>query len=857
MSYKIKILSEDQYSALIGAKGNPAARHSSRLYLTTVLPGLFYCVTDKLLNFKEENFLYIPAGLFGGEYSPEIFDAIVYKKFELSAHSLTIDGKYFRPITVENLVVGGLMSADDRVEEGEIRDILQEFTVSDYFNLIFNINDQLAGSGEIARQLLGLMAEARSPDLFLRALPDWLAEFLGGGMVALYYRSGKGFALRKMAGQISHYEELPSYVTETEAEIFNQAMDDERSFIPIGSVPAYPMEMKVPPSVRFLMGGRIGNDPEYLLTGVVPNITSYSLALFFNRLRRMVAAVHTRHFQTQPDWGRIFATMDEMAAGDMSRQRMTEFLYQAINDFIHINRVSLVKYNPLENHLVIEGAVTASKNSSLMSNVIIPLEGTTFEKVVQSGKPYSQGNLGSAISNRTEYAVYKEGVRSIIHIPIMGEKNILGILNIGSPITGDYLHSHLPMLETFARYLARIFRAREQDHTIEIYSEQTQKWHDRLNALENLRTMGELASGVFHDLNNVMGAILGRCQIVTLKTAAEAGNELIDKIRKDISLIERSALDSGEILQRLRQLYRPKKDKQKTVSDLQEIINDAIEMVRPRWERLNHERAEKIVLKKEMGEAATILADQSEIREVFTNLLLNALDAMPQGGEITVSCHLSGQTAEVKVTDTGEGIEPDVARRIFEPFYTTKGEKGTGLGLSISRDIIRAHGGDIKVSSTPHKGTTFTIELPLLSDQDNRMMSDKEKGRETGGLRLLIVEDKPDLKDVLKEMLTSYGFETRTAGSGEEAIMLSGKEKFDVLISDLGLPGISGLDLITKIRSFDPRIRTILISGWEVEYSITDLMDKGVDSLITKPFKVETVLETMENLMGLKDEKID
>ncbi len=743
------------------------------------------------------------------------------------------------------------MGEEEKDAEANVATVLHDFTVSDFFNLVFNINDRLAGGEEIAQEVLAIMERSKSLDSFLRTIPDWLMEFLGGGLAALYFKTDGGYVLRKVSGQLTLYEEMPSLMDKEMAAPLNQAIDDSQLFIPIGSVPRFPTELKVPPAIRFVLAGKIGKDTEYLLTGIIPNITSYSISLFFDRLKRILGGVSDKHFMPQPEWDKVFSTLDEMMVSNATRQKIAEYIYAALNEYVNLNRLSLVRFDQLENRLVVEAAVTAAPSTALGENAFLPVEGSAFEKVIETGKAYLNSELSSSISTKAEYIIYKEGVRSYLLLPVKNENSIVGILNVGSSMSGEYLGKHLPIFDTVARYLSKILAAQEHRRAMQIYSEQSEKWHDQLNALENIRTMGELTSGVFHDLNNVMGAILGRSQIMGRKIDEIADPELAAKFRRDVELIERSAMDSGEILQRLRQLYRPGRHHTRSVVIIQEIINDAVEMIRPRWERLCQEKGVRLILRKELSEELKIMADPSELREVFTNLLLNALDAMPQGGEIGIICKRMGNQAEIVVKDTGEGISPDILEKIFEPFFTTKGDKGTGLGLPTSQRIIVSHGGEMKAVSTPGQGTSFTIYLPISEEVT---LGDANKGLKASNnlpLRILIVEDKADLKEILQEMLVSYGFEVQTAESGEDAIRICARGKFDLLISDLGLPGMSGLDLISQIRAFDKKIRTILISGWEVDTSVNELMAKGVDSLMTKPFKIESILETLQNLVGL------
>jgi CheY-like chemotaxis protein len=236
---------------------------------------------------------------------------------------------------------------------------------------------------------------------------------------------------------------------------------------------------------------------------------------------------------------------------------------------------------------------------------------------------------------------------------------------------------------------------------------------------------------------------------------------------------------------------------------------------------------------------------------VLTNLLLNALDALPEGGQIAVSCGRVNGTARVIVGDNGTGIPMELMERIFDPFFTTKGDKGTGLGLAVSKKIIEGHGGHIRVSSGKDKGTTFVIDLPALEEEKGLQPSVQGTPSPIKGRKVLIIQGQEVEISELQQCLTNKNCRVTIAESGARAILICAKEKFDLLVVDLTLPDINGLDLISQIRSFDRKTKIILISDHEIEASVGDLMSKGIDSLLTRPIDGGLISMTLENLFGL------
>ena len=225
--------------------------------------------------------------------------------------------------------------------------------------------------------------------------------------------------------------------------------------------------------------------------------------------------------------------------------------------------------------------------------------------------------------------------------------------------------------------------------------------------LEKMRSLGQLSAGVAHNFNNVLAAILGRTQLL-LRAATE------ERQRHNLQVIETAALDAAEIVRRIQTFARRTPAAQLQPVSLAQLITDAIQLTRTRWEDDAHARGLSYDVRfvTDCAEHDLVAASASELREVFVNLLLNALEAMPAGGRVECRERREGDRLVVEIADTGEGLAPELRARIFEPFFTTKGAEGTGLGLAVSYGIVKRHGGEIDVASAPGRGTTFTLRLP-------------------------------------------------------------------------------------------------------------------------------------------------
>ena len=286
--------------------------------------------------------------------------------------------------------------------------------------------------------------------------------------------------------------------------------------------------------------------------------------------------------------------------------------------------------------------------------------------------------------------------------------------------------------------------------------------------------------------------------------------------------------------------------------NLNEIIDNALEFTRMKWKDDAESKGIKITIQKKFSTLLTISGSAAELREVFTNLINNALDAMPQGGEITFKTYKEDSQIVIEVADTGSGIPTELRDRIFDPFLTTKGVQSTGLGLSVSYGIITRHRGTISVDSSEGEGTTFTIKLPI-----SESVVEEEKLKHLEGeakkARIMVIEDEEPVRNILSAILKKGGHEVETAPDGMQGIEAFKEKEFDLVFTDLGMPGMSGWQVAEKIKSINGRIPVILITGWDIKQETAENEDNWVDLIIHKPFEMDQVLNIVQEGMILRD----
>ncbi len=352
----------------------------------------------------------------------------------------------------------------------------------------------------------------------------------------------------------------------------------------------------------------------------------------------------------------------------------------------------------------------------------------------------------------------------------------------------------------------------------------------QLHQSEKLTALGQLAGGIAHDFNNLLQAILGYTQLMKQKP----GN--VEFVKRSLDVVEAAANDGSETVRRIQQFARLRPDEQFVPVDANQVVRDAVAIVRPRWEEKQLRGRHPLHLDLKLGEVPPINGRAAALTEVMTNLLLNAIDAMVEGGTLTVTTR-SGEnrTAVIAVHDTGVGIPEAVQRRIFEPFFSTKGESGSGLGLSMTYSIVKRHGGEIEVESAPGKGTTFTL---IFAGQARTVpaVPAAAPAAPRRAARVLLVDDEPKVLSTLAELLASTGHTVTPAVDGHAAMAAFAPGRYDVVILDFGMAGMNGWEVAERLRAVDPSVAILFITGWGLkEEEMARMEGLGVSRCLFKP----------------------
>ena len=285
--------------------------------------------------------------------------------------------------------------------------------------------------------------------------------------------------------------------------------------------------------------------------------------------------------------------------------------------------------------------------------------------------------------------------------------------------------------------------------------------------------------------------------------------------------------------------------------DLSSVVRDAAQLTAPRWRDAAQAEGRPISLHIEAAGHPTIQGSPAQLRELMTNLIFNAVDALPTGGVIRLRVVAEDGQGIVEVVDSGVGMSAEVQARVFEPFFTTKGEGGTGLGLAMVFGIVDQHRGRIEVNSTPGNGTTFRITFPLVDASVPAEPSPTPQAQAGTPipLRILAVDDEPMMTKAVVRMLKPSGHVVTVAASGEEALEELAEQTFDVVVSDMGMgAGMNGWELAEAVRRRWPNVRFLLATGWGAAIDPAEARAKGVEAVLAKPYQLADLLQVLTGI---------
>lgn len=370
--------------------------------------------------------------------------------------------------------------------------------------------------------------------------------------------------------------------------------------------------------------------------------------------------------------------------------------------------------------------------------------------------------------------------------------------------------------------------------------------HERqMERAERLAVLGQMASGIAHEFNNVLAIVLANAQLLLRNVEKESS-----ALRR-INAIEQAAKDGAQTVRRMQEFARVRKDERFVSVDVNKVASDVVEATKPRWREQAQREGHPVEMEVLLGKEMPVSGNPAELREVITNLVFNALDAMPRGGKISIKTVMDKRWVVITVADTGVGMSEEAQRKIFDPFFTTKGFSSSGLGLSVSYGIISRHGGEILVESAEGRGSVFTIRLPL------REKGEEEVAAETASeihksASVLVIDDEKGVVQALSDTLSAMGHRVSTAMSGRDGVEMFKEMRHDVVFTDLGMPDMNGWEVARFIKQISPDTPVAMVTGWHVELNEEKMKVEGVDLVVNKPFEMDKLRRVMAEALELK-----
>jgi signal transduction histidine kinase/ActR/RegA family two-component response regulator len=485
----------------------------------------------------------------------------------------------------------------------------------------------------------------------------------------------------------------------------------------------------------------------------------------------------------------------------------------------------------------------------------IPVDGEIVAKCISGQLVYEPDISQSTAPFPMQLAA--GGLRALVIAPLSIENKVFGMLVVARRSAHSFPAADCEFLRQLCEHLSLATNQAQLHGSLKAAYDDLRLSQKTVLQQERLRALGQLASGIAHDINNALSPAA-----LYTQTLLEREPSLSPEARERLTIINRAIEDVGETVGRMRTFYRPK-DAELTLSpvDLNTMLRQVVDLTRVRWRDMPQEHGVVIQLSTDYAlQLPVIMGAESEIRDALTNLVINAVDAMPNGGTLSACTRLretrvpaggTTQWAVVEIHDTGVGMSEATRARCLEPFFTTKGERGTGLGLAMVFGMVQRHSAEIEIESAVGRGTT--MRLSFLVATAGGLEATTLDPAETGPLRLLLVDDDPVLLQSLEDVLTLDGHDVSIADGGQNGIeeffaARARGEPFALVMTDLGMPNVDGRTVAAAIKSAAPETPVVLLTGWGQRLQDESQLPEHVDRVLSKPPRVAELRATLAQL---------
>jgi signal transduction histidine kinase/ActR/RegA family two-component response regulator len=588
---------------------------------------------------------------------------------------------------------------------------------------------------------------------------------------------------------------------------------------------------------------------------------TYEFDLFTDTFNQMLTQIQDSEGKLQAQVGRL-SLLQHITRATGERQDLPsifQVVLASLEENLPIDFGCFLLHDPGGHSLTV--AALGRKGSSfgeklgLLPQGAVPIDANGLSRCVAGELVYEPDV--SRVSFPFPQRLSAADLRSVVFAPLIVESQVFGVLVCTRAEAEAFSSRECEFLKQLSEHVAlashqaRLYGALQQ-----AYDDLRQSQHTVMQQ-ERLRALGQMASGIAHDINNAISPVS-----LYTESLLEREPNLSERTRSYLTTIQRAIEDVARTVARMREFYR-ERDAQLMLErvELNRAVQQVIELTKPRWSDLPQARGAMVDLQTYLADSLPdIMGAEHEIRDALTNLIFNAVDAMPSGGTLVVRTRKAtvadGETRVlIEVTDTGVGMDEDTRRRCLEPFYTTKGERGTGLGLAMVYGMIQRHSAELEIDSEPGKGTTVRLNFPAVTSSVVSQPKTKSTAMVKRQLRILLVDDDPLLIKSLQDTLQEDGhLVTATHGGHEgiEAFNAATKrgECFDIVVTDLGMPHVDGRKVATSVKGVSPNTPVVLLTGWGQRLIATNDAPAHVDKVLAKPPRLHELRAALAELVA-------
>jgi PAS domain S-box-containing protein len=428
--------------------------------------------------------------------------------------------------------------------------------------------------------------------------------------------------------------------------------------------------------------------------------------------------------------------------------------------------------------------------------------------------------------------------------PLLYRERLLGVLALAHHGgTRQFAAAERQLLRLFADHAAiAVENARLFAELNDSYAA-LQRTQAELIRAEKLRALGQMAAGMAHDLNNTLAVVLGQAELLRRRAGRPDPPEGLD------TLIT-AATDAAHVVRQLQDFARQAPRTSLEPLNLGGLVQEVIALTRPQWKTGPAQQGCAITVQLALADLPPILGNAADLREALINLIVNAVAAMPAGGTLTLTGRAdpteAGGAVELAVTDTGVGMAPAVRDRAFDPFFTTKGLQGTGLGLSLVYSTMERHGGRVSITSAPGEGTTVTLRFQRAPRSPDAPPPPAPAG--LSARRVLLIDDDATVRTTVAALLQAAGHTVREAASGPDGLVQLAAHPVDLVVTDLGMPAMSGDEVARRVKAAQPALPVVLLTGWGDTGRPSEPDRQAVDRVLGKPVRLADLLGVVAEL---------